>query len=469
MGEDPGYYVYHSSAPGEPEFHEMPESGEDDLTDFVREDYLYGGYYKTAGKKEGKYVEGQTEYSKGDPYTASGMELHPTEDTVYYLKEVDQNYLKPQVYLIYSKIHDGLIQGLYGLVNVDSNEDYSTCGLSIDGAVYPYDGDKGLGALAESIVVTRNDNPKYATIDRTNFGTGFIDTDAPIFIGGINLQDMIAADETIQISAYYVTQDGIKVTGYKDRMLQFAEGDSRYDGKPCFKGWNDGHTQTGLVAAGPSYEPYGAEDSSDESNAGPTAMTTRSRLTIAAPADTINYTISKVYGSEKETQSVEGGNQVGKITYTEKAGYTFGGWYEDEALTIPADFSNVQADMTVYARYISSNDITLSYSPKKTSDTNVVFNVTVGVKNIGDFKEVGVICSKDGTETEDVLKTKSTKKTGSGKNRVYTYCYKGNATVQDLSKGDTFVSTIYWVTPDGTRVTGETHNCTYWLGFVKVK
>lgn len=306
----------------------------------------------------------------------------------------------------------------------------------------------------------------YATIERSNFGTPFAkDESYPVWIGGIKLpKDMIVGGIQIQFSVYYVTQDNIKVTGIKTRALQFAEGEPT-----TFTGWtsNGGNTITGIITQeAPEYTDM--EPSEGNTN-GVTTMATRSMLTIAAPADTISYTISKVYDSETETQTVEGGNQVGKISYTEKPGYVFAGWYQDETLTIPADFSNVQADMTVYARYISSSDISLSFSRKNVSGANVVFNVTVGVKNIGDFKEVNIICSKDGSETEDALTTKTTKKTGSGKNRKYTYCYKGTAALQDLSRGGTFVSTICWVTPDGTKVTGETYSCTYWLGFVVVQ
>lgn len=459
--ETPVYYVYHSSDGTLEELY-VPQPREElpDLTDLVHDGYLYGGYYHTDA-----YEDNKTDYSKGDPYTESGMSLTPTANTVYYLKEVDQNYLKPQAYVVFNP-ESKEVQDLYGFVNVDDAEDYKDCGLIVqDGERYSYEKDPGLGSLFKSVVFTRN-GQTYSTIDRKNFGVPFkseTDEESPVWIGGIKLSDIIVGGELITFSGYYDTQDNVRVTGSKVRAIQFAEGEP-----PTFTGWtsNGGNTLTGIISQEPDYEEI---ITSEGNSAGVTTMNRRNVLTIAAPADPINYTISKVYDAETETQTVEGGNQVGLVTYTERAGYVFAGWYQDEALTIPADFSNIQADMTVYARYISSSDISLSFSRNKVSGANVVFNVTASVKNIGDFKEVNVICSKDGSETEDALKTKSTKKSGSGKNRTYTYCYKGTATVQGLSRGSGFDATICWITPDGTKVTGETYSCVYWLGFVLVR
>ena len=59
----------------------------------------------------------------------------------------------------------------------------------------------------------------------------------------------------------------------------------------------------------------------------------------------------------------------------------FTGWFQDEALGTPADFSNVQSDMTVYAGYIPVKDVTLSLARKSGKTGDVTFTATVSVKN----------------------------------------------------------------------------------------
>lgn len=90
-------------------------------------------------------------------------------------------------------------------------------------------------------------------------------------------------------------------------------------------------------------------------------MRTSRMLTITAPSDEAEYKITKVYDSGTEEQVVEGGDCTGKITYAAKSGYMFAGWYQDADFTVPADFADVNADMTVYAKYVSSKDVKLAF------------------------------------------------------------------------------------------------------------
>ncbi|MDR0898688.1 MAG: InlB B-repeat-containing protein [Oscillospiraceae bacterium] len=59
-------------------------------------------------------------------------------------------------------------------------------------------------------------------------------------------------------------------------------------------------------------------------------------------------------GSPVASQSVKDGDAAQRPADPTRAGYTFGGWYSDAALTIPYDFSQpVMGDMTLYARWIA--------------------------------------------------------------------------------------------------------------------
>ena len=436
------YGVYHSST-GETVWYDMP-AGTVDLTSLVAADHLYGGYYK--------YVE-TSDTHKGEAYTVSGMAMTPAKATVYYLKEVDKNYLKPNVYLVFSEKHNGLIRDLYGFVNIDDKDDYTDCGVIVDG-----DRRSVRDTLvSDSIVVTKG-GETYATLTPSN-----LFSQDKAFFGYTSLTDKIEGGATVQIKGYYITKDNIKVTGYKDRMIKFAANDERY-GKPVFTGWTStsagGNTKGGLKSVTPTLEPVTALTA-------PRMLSARRTLTLAAPADQVEYTITKVYDTGTEEQTVQEGNHTGEITYTPRGGYLFAGWYKDKAFTEPADFSDVQSDMTVYARFVSKNDISLTLSRKSQKSRQITFGVGAALKGKTGFDIENVKITAGGAEA--ALSAGTVKKTGSGKNVRYTTQYKGTVSVKGLSLIDSFTASVSWTTPDGTTVTGPAWRCTYFLGTVSVR
>lgn len=433
------FHIYHSSN-GDVDDVEIPD-GTVDLTTYVYGGYLYGGYYH--------YDEVDGQRTKGDAYTSNGMELEPTADTYYYLKEVDERHLRPKLYLISNKLHDNLIQGLYGIVSIDENA-YSDVGLIIDGERIPVE------LAEEGIVVTKEGEEEPV---ETLTGGSLFDIDGCV-IGMADLTDMIAGGARIDIKGYYKTPDSVVVTGNKDRRIQFPAGDDNYGGMPLFKGWGsgDGQTRTGLVKS-TSETTY--EGGSDGKRMGAARM-----LKISAPSDKIEYRVTKIYDSGTEEQMVGGGNNTGNITYAPKSGYIFAGWYQDADYTIPADFADVTGDMTVYAKYINNKDVTLAF--KRTGKKNNVntFTVTVTVKNEVQLENVSVTVVEGNTA---VLANRTVKKSGSGTKVKYTTEYKGTIDVVGLSLVDKFTSFVSWTTPDGTDIIGANKKCTYQLGNVIVR
>jgi uncharacterized repeat protein (TIGR02543 family) len=196
-------------------------------------------------------------------------------------------------------------------------------------------------------------------------------------------------------------------------------------------------------------------------------LSARRTLTLAAPADQVEYTITKVYDTGTEEQTVQEGNHTGEITYTPRGGYLFAGWYKDKAFTEPADFSDVQSDMTVYARFVSKNDISLTLSRKSQKSRQITFGVGAALKGKTGFDIENVKITAGGAEA--ALSAGTVKKTGSGKNVRYTTQYKGTISVKGLSLIDSFTASVSWTTPDGTTVTGPAWRCTYFLGTVSVR
>lgn len=423
--------------------------GQYDLTTKVKDDsqgnpQLYGGYY---------YYDENNNKVYG---TVNGMEFTTPADTKpgtkYYLREVSGTYLKPSIYLIQNPTHNGLIRGLYGFVNVDDAEAYEQSGLIVNGE------ETAISDYAYSVEVTRENGDHYQTLEASDFGGGVI--------GFTDLRDLIVGESKHVIKAYFITKDHIKVTGFKYRKLQFAANDERY-GAPIWTGWYpsnpNGNTLSGLVKD--NERTYEAA-----SSAGGFGAAKASRvlpvLTIGAPSETLSYTITKVYDSAAEEQVVEEGNRTGEITYASKNGYYFAGWYTDEAFTVPADFTDVNSNMTVYAKYVSAKEISASFSRKSQKSGTTTFNATVSVKGQMNLNDVTV--TTDGNAAS-VLGNTSVTKTGSGKNVKYTTKYTGTAAVKGLSIIDSFTVSVAWTTADGTAVTGPAYNCRYSLGFVSVR
>ena len=434
------FSIYHSSD-GTTETLDIPVDPVN-LTQKVYSGQIYAGYYEYDESAENK---------RGAAKTSSGMSLTPEVDKTYYLKEISEDYLKPQIYLIYNPTYGGLIKGMYGFVNIDTASDYTDCGFVINGSEQSAKNDMAL----QGIVVKQEGKEDKTLTAMTLFGMSSCN------MGMINLEDQISLGKRVQLGGYYETPDGIKVYGKKDRVVIFTSEDTRGDGKPVFTGWNSGgNTSGGLKTVGPRYEE------TDASQNGGARIMAKRMLTINAPALKTEYKITKVYDSGTDEQIVEGGNHTGLITYTPKDGYMFAGWYQDAAYTIPADFSDVSGDLTVYAKYVRNSDITVSFSRKSKKSDTTTFNVTISVKDKDQLEDVTVNVNDD---ISAVLADKSVKKSGSGKNVKYTSQYKGTVAVKGLSLIDTFKASVSWTTPDGTPVTGTDRKCNYLLGIVTVR
>lgn len=436
------FFIYHS-ATGEVEDVVLPDEGDTiDLTTYVTSDeqhgnYLYGGYYH--------YDEVDGQRTKGEAYTANGKELVPTANTYYYLKEVDERHLRPKLYLISNDLHNGLIQGLYGIVSDDDSE-YGDIGLMIDGTKYSVD------LATDGITIDYEDETKQ---DETLTTSGLFGVEG--VIGMTDLTDMIAGGARIDIKGYHKTPDGVVVTGNRIRRIQFAKGEDSYGGMPTFTGWTSepgGNTKTGLVKS--------TSETTYETRSINGILRTVRVLSISAPSEKNEYRITKIYDSGTEEQMVEGGNNAGNITYAPKSGYMFAGWYQDADYTIPADFADVTGDMTVYAKYINNRDVKLTF--KRTGRKNNVntFAVTVSVKNEVHLEDVTVTVVEGDTA---VLANRTVKKSGSGNITEY----KGTIDVVGLSLVDRFTSFVSWTTPDGTDIIGANKKCTYQLGNVIVR
>ena len=268
------------------------------------------------------------------------------------------------------------------------------------------------------------------------------------------------ANDEYSFKPFFVTPDGVKVTGVKERTVYLGNG--YYTG-----GTNEGLHVKDIAA--PSEETYYV-------TVEPQVMMLSLRSTYAIHSDGSDedpeqLTITKMDGNSETTQKVNVGNHTGMIEYTEKEGYFFGGWYEDEALTIPADFSNVDADMTVYAKYIpvSSVDVVVKRTGKTLNSVNLKTTVKMPTDAVA---EVGFIYEFESNTELIIANEKSESYTGSilsiifGGKRTKVYESSANWSLAGLGSRDTFTVTAYWITEDGTTVYVAPQTYTYFLGML---
>ena len=250
---DTSYFYIMHSATGELEpvpMTEISADGKYDLTAKVPEGYLYGGYYEKYGGVSAENLEkaktaieaaatklatavedavvytGDKAYVKGltkwfvTAKTAAGNELIPTAGTVYNLKEVPEKYLTSRIQYVYNWKDDYKISQIY-LMTVVDDKMYNPVGLELT------IGDSTSAKVAElagSFSFVQANTEVTTTTNVTDFANvqrgflGYVD-------GGFELENGYVKPNTVfTITPYWVTPDGVKVTGASRTFTTGAEG-----------------------------------------------------------------------------------------------------------------------------------------------------------------------------------------------------------------------------------------------------
>ena len=180
------------------------------LTDAVTKGYLYGGAFDDE-KCETVHNFGQE----------NAINFTPVKGETYYIWEVNKNYLKPRAYVVsrHDPAHEGNwnVVGLYLTSSVDRNM-YSEVGFTVDGTNFASDGGKVYNKV--QAVYTDGSGVKeemYVMDD----GVWNVQAQAPDSRGGyvsiytVSMTTFYGktAASPLSYQPYWVTLDGIKVTG----------------------------------------------------------------------------------------------------------------------------------------------------------------------------------------------------------------------------------------------------------------
>lgn len=417
-----------------------------DLTETVAEGYLYGGAFLDAA------------YTT--PVTYSGLEnalcFTPEAGKAYYIREVPNTYLQPKS-LSLSKHKDTTTVDVIGfyLMSVVDGLNYREAGFEATANGHPIElrsvgePDVTLGGSAYANLYVRftNGTEWHLTANSETFGnlSGYLTClEVP-------KEYWTEAGTEITFTPYWITMDGVKVTGTATRTC-------RYEGIG--------------PDTDPKYSKIGkiADDAQHISRAEAVEAAQAAMLTLLdtcsiiaepdTPVEPETVTVTVVDNGDVREQTFECGDLTGKLEYAGADGMRFAGWFADEACTEPAQLSDVQADMTVYAKYVSDAYLQMKYVEQRWLSSREL--QLMSALDSEDYAQTGFVINGEAVPAASV----------SSRYGIYTarYLFSGvgrNAKlavlkydVSGLRRGETLEITPYWVTLDGTTVYGTTRALT---------
>lgn len=417
-----------------------------DLTKKVKEGFLYGGAFLDAA-----YTQ-PVSYNERE----NALCFTPEANATYYIREVPNTYLQPKS-LSLSKHKDATTVDVIGfyLMSVVDGLNYQEAGFEATANGQPIvlrsveEADVKLGGSAYEKLYVRftNGTEWNLTANSETFGNlrGYLTClEVP-------KEYWTKAGTEITFTPYWITMDGVKVTGTATRTC-------RYEGIG--------------PDTDPKYSKIGkiADDAQHISRAEAVEAAQAAMLTLLdtcsiiaepdTPVEPETVTVTVVDNGEIRELAFERGSLTGKLEYTGADGMRFAGWFADEACTEPAQLSDVQADMTVYAKYVSDAYLQMKYVEQRWLSSREL--QLMSALDSEDYAQTGFVINGEAVPAASV----------SSRYGIYTARFLFSSVsrnaklavlkydVSGLRRGETLEITPYWVTLDGTTVYGTTRTLT---------
>lgn len=444
------------------------------LTSVVTENYLYGGSFNGVD-----CTKVQT-YAAGENPT----DFTPVAGETYYIWEVPDTYLRPFAFWVSRHLEGGngtqnvtqmyllslldrvnyLDAGLYVQFAGDDKGEYISSGCEqltgetgvnkatvyqmlqyalytapdviletwylVDGKVTTFDGE-----------LQQNADGKY--LDGTNSAARVID-DGCIIGHRLDSDEFVKfQDHSVTYRPYWITQDGVRVEGLRDRTYSFVK-DSENPNKDGFN-------------------KYEAKDAYTFLETGTQAVQTLSlrtnMLTAESEPAVENVTVTVVDAAKTYELTVSAGTGVrDQVAYQAPAGKVFAGWFADQAYTTPADLDQVTEDTTIYAKYVSDSYLDLAYSRTGLFRLRGVTLISA-VDNPANYQASGFIVGDQKVDVSYASRYRIFKTPAN----LFGAARDAKLMLADksLSGTGTLEVTPYWITLDGTEVHGVTHTLHY--------
>lgn len=448
-----------------------------DLTSVVTEKYLYGGTFNE---------ETCTTVHKDVQRQGNPMKLNPTENATYYIWEVPDTYLRPFAFWVSRHLEGGngtqnvtqmyllslldrvnyLDAGLYVQFEGDDKGEYISSGCEqltgktgVNKATVYQMLEYALCTAPNDILETwylvdgnvttfkgkLNQNAgKY--LDGTNSAARVIDDGCIIghrLDNGENGEFAKFQDHSVTYRPYWITQDGVRVEGLRDRTYSFVKDSDR----PTKSHVNSYETKD-------AYEFVGTGTQAVQTLSLRTNM-----LTAESEPAVENVTVTVVDAAKTYELTVSAGTGIrDQVAYQAPAGKVFAGWFTDQAYTTPADLDQVTEDTTIYAKYVSDSYLDLAYSRTGLFRLRGVTLISA-VDNPANYQASGFIVGDQKVDVSYasrylIFKTPANL-FGAARDAKLMLADKS------LSGTGTLEVTPYWVTLDGTEVHGVTHTLHY--------
>lgn len=447
------------------------------LTSVVTENCLYGGTFNE---------EACTTVHKDVQRQGNPMKLNPTENATYYIWEVPDTYLRPFAFWVSRHPEGGngtqnvtqmyllslldrvnyLDAGLYVQFEGDDKGEYISSGCEqltgktgVNKATVYQMLEYALCTAPNDILETwylvdgnvttfkgkLNQNAgKY--LDGTNSAARVIDDGCIIghrLDNGENGEFAKFQDHSVTYRPYWITQDGVRVEGLRDRTYSFVKDSDR----PTKSHVNSYETKD-------AYEFVGTGTQAVQTLSLRTNM-----LTAESEPAVENVTVTVVDAAKTYELTVSAGTGIrDQVAYQAPAGKVFAGWFTDQAYTTPADLDQVTEDTTIYAKYVSDSYLDLAYSRTGLFRLRGVTLISA-VDNPANYQASGFIVGDQKVDVSYasrylIFKTPANL-FGAARDAKLMLADKSLSGTGDLEV------TPYWVTLDGTEVHGVTHTLHY--------
>lgn len=425
-----------------------------DLTAQVPGGRLYGGAFSA----EACGADSVQSFAAGQ----NAMDFTPEAGATYYIWEPSDVYLAPRNYNVWQHVYGssngerGVI-ATYLLTTIDRTL-YQEVGFLSGSSSYL--SEKDGASIAYGVVNANKGSELYQQLyvwrGELNATTGInAETRDDGYIGLYRWTDSAFYHEnaTLSFQPYWITLDGIRVTGTSVRTCTYRG-----------TGTTDDHQSLGISA-----EPTGS--ACTVVSAAETTIRFAETYSLDAATDapvappepepkTVTLTLHE--GTDTRTLTVLTGDQRGKVVPAELGGKVFAGWYTDDAYRTPADLSNVQENRTLYGKYVSYNYLRVEYQRNSFLQGNSI-TLLSAVDGRG-FAETGFVINGKRVAVPQLTE----------RFRVFTAQMVFGRSVsrdallmtmpyslQGLQRGAAIEITPYWVTPDGTTVYGEARTLIY--------